>query len=184
MTSNLMGLDLSLTSTGFSVNGQTGTISTSLKGMERLDFISTNVISIAKERDVWAVMVEGYSFASRNSQAHSIGELGGIVRFRLWKLGIPYVEIPPTSRAKFATGRGNAAKTEVMSAISARTGIVWSGKGADDQCDAWILEQIGLAYLGKSEIDWPATNREALKKIDFSPLHDNTLDIGSSHGNE
>lgn len=81
------------------------------------------------------------------------------------------MEIPPTTRAKFATGKGNAAKTEVMSAVSARTGIVWSGKGADDMCDAWILEEMGLAKLGIPRFNWPSANLSALEKIDWTPLH-------------
>jgi crossover junction endodeoxyribonuclease RuvC len=125
------------------------------------------------------VCVEGYSFASRNSQAHSIGELGGVIRVALWEKQIPYVEIPPTTRAKFATGKGNAAKTEVMSAISARTGIVWSGKGADDMCDAWILEEMGLTTIGHSRFDWPAVNLSALEKIDWNPLHQLVKEVGS-----
>jgi crossover junction endodeoxyribonuclease RuvC len=116
------------------------------------------------------VIVEGYSFASRNSQAHSIGELGGCVRMTLWKNGIPYIEVPPTSRAKFATGKGNAGKTEVISAISSKTGKLFSGSGADDECDAWILEQMGLAYLEKSEYYWSTTQLSSLENVDWSSL--------------
>ena len=165
-----LGLDLSLTSTGISVSGTTLTISSKLKGPARLDEISQQILSTISTHKVDAVIMEGYSFASRNSQAHSIGELGGVVRLRLWENQIPYVEVPPTCRAKFATGRGNAAKTEVMSAISARTGIVWSGKGADDQCDAWILEEMGFTHLGIARFDWPQLHKTALDKIDWTPL--------------
>jgi len=28
---------------------------------------------------------------------------------------------------------------------------VWSGGGADDMCDAWILEQMGIAKIGLSK---------------------------------
>lgn len=164
---NFMGLDLSLTSTGYSINGKTGVISTKTKGPERLTIVSNEIIDIAYKNPLDVVMLEGYSFASRNSQAHSIGELGGAVRMRLWQSGIPYIEIPPTCRAKFATGKGNASKNEVISSISARTGIVWSGSGADDMCDAWILEQMGIAYIGQSTYDWPEGNLSALKSIDW-----------------
>ena len=89
---------------------------------------------------------------------------------RLWESGIGFVEIPPTCRAKFATGKGNAGKSEVISSISARTGIVWSGPGADDMCDAWVLEEIGLARVGKSKYDWPSSNMSALDRVDWSSL--------------
>lgn len=166
----LMGLDLSLTSTGYSVDRETGIIATKTKGAERLSVISNSIIDLIADNLVDAVIVEGYSFASRNSQAHSIGELGGAVRMRLFECGIPFVDVPPTCRAKFATGRGNASKNEVISAISAKTNIVWSGAGADDRCDAWILEQMGLAYIGESVYDWPETHLQSLKTINWDSL--------------
>ena len=166
-----IGTDLSLTSTGFSGYGHSGTISTKLKGMERLDYISATLLEVANDSpDEPVFIIEGYSFSSRNSQAHSIGELGGVVRFRLWQKRIRFIDIPPTCRAKFATGRGNASKNEVMSSVSARTGIVFSGKGADDICDAWILEEIGLHLLGRERFSWPASHVDALAKLDIKLL--------------
>ena len=165
-----VGLDLSLTSTGMSWMNEQSVIRTKLFGPERLHLISEMILSYLNKIDTPIVIVEGYSFASRNSQAHSIGELGGVVRVSLWRNQIPYVDVPPTSRAKFATGKGNAGKGEVMSAVSARTGIVWSGSGADDMCDAWILEEMGLVKLGRPRFDWPAINKSALDKIDWSNL--------------
>jgi crossover junction endodeoxyribonuclease RuvC len=179
MNLNPVGLDLSLTSTGFSCGDLIETISVPIKGPERLVVIRDRIIDLLTSIENPCVCVEGYSFASRNSQAHSIGELGGVIRVALWEKSIPYVEIPPTTRAKFATGKGNAAKTEVMSAISARTGIVWSGKGADDMCDAWILEEMGLTTIGRSRFDWPAVNLSALEKIDWDPLHQLVKEVGS-----
>lgn len=167
---NILGIDLSLTSTGISVNGETGTITTQAKGVERLSIISLAILDAVIDNSIEIVAIEGYSFASRNSQAFSIGELGGVVRTRLWERNIPFVDIPPTCRAKFATGRGNAAKTEVMSSISAKTGIIFSGKGADDMCDAWILEEMCKTVIGVSEYEWSATQLSALDKIDWEPL--------------
>lgn len=167
---NILGIDLSLTSTGISVNGETGTITTQAKGAERLSIISLAILDAVIDNSIEIVAIEGYSFASRNSQAFSIGELGGVVRTRLWERNIPFVDIPPTCRAKFATGRGNAAKTEVMSSISAKTGIIFSGKGADDMCDAWILEEMCRTVIGVSEYEWSATQLSALDKIDWEPL--------------
>lgn len=122
------------------------------------------------DRKIICVVIEGYSFASRNSQAHSIGELGGCVRMKLWENAIPYVDVPPTSRAKFATGRGNAGKTEVISAISSKTGLTFSGSGADDECDAWVLEQMGLAKVGLSTYKWTKDQLAAIEKIDWTPM--------------
>lgn len=170
MTS-IIGIDPSLTSTGFSGCGLTGTISSKFKGVERLEDICQQLANfiVTCPADSVAV-IENYSFASRNSQAHAIGEVGGVIRLTLFRNGVPFVEVPPTCRAKFATGRGNASKNEVISAISARTGLVWSGKGADDQADAWILEEMGRSVIGTQRFDWPKANLDALLKVDWTPL--------------
>ena len=167
----LLGLDLSLTSTGYCIEGETGIIAPKLKGAERLSKVSDEIIKIITTHSIEAVIIEGYSFASRNSQAHSIGEMGGAVRMKLWEMGAPYVEVPPTCRAKFATGKGNAGKTEVISAISAKTGLTFLGAGADDECDAWILRQMGLAYVGESKEYWTKEQLGALIKVDWSPIY-------------
>lgn len=168
----LLGLDISLTSTGYSINEKTGIISTKTKGPERLSIVSKNVLQLCVDEKIECVILEGYSFASRNSQAHSIGELGGCIRMALWESNIPYIEVPPTSRAKFATGKGNAGKTEVISAISSKTGLVFSGAGADDECDAWVLEQMGLQKIGLSNYLWTKEQLSALEKIDWSSIED------------
>ena len=165
-----MGLDLSLSSTGYSSNESVGVITSKTNGVERLIEISESILKLVTDLNVDVVLIEGYSFASRSGQAFSIGELGGVVRVALTKIKKPFIEIPPTCRAKFATGKGNASKNEVVSAISARTGIIWSNPGGDDKCDAWVLEQMGLAYLQLSQYDWPEANLSALQKVDWKIL--------------
>lgn len=167
---NILGLDLSLTSTGLCHCGETSAYSTKLRGAARLSDVSLFILDYCLNKNIDCVVIEGYSFSSRNSQAHSIGELGGCVRMSLWNNGTPYVDVPPTSRAKFATGKGNAGKTEVISAISSKTGKIFSGSGADDECDAWVLEQMGLTHLGISEYSWTKEQLSSLDKIDWSPL--------------
>lgn len=166
-----MGLDLSLTSTGYSIDGNVGVISVESTGPERLWRIKREIESLTIQNvKIDGAIIEGYSFASRNSQAHSIGELGGVIRLLLWDLGIKYVVVPPTCRAKFATGKGNASKNEVISSISAKTGIIWNNPGADDKCDAWVLEEMALCRTGNPRFDWPASSMSALDKVDWTPL--------------
>lgn len=82
---NLMGLDLSLTSTGYSSGDVNGVIVSKLVGVERLIEISENIIKTILNLNVDIVLIEGYSFASRSGQAFSIGELGGVVRVAIKK---------------------------------------------------------------------------------------------------
>ena len=167
---SFVAFDLSLTSTGWATHEGTGTIQSKLKDVGRLDDISIQVLKILLSAKSPVVALEGYAFAKRSSHAHAQGELGGVIRLQLYQANIPYVEIPPTNRAKFATGKGNANKAEVVSHISAKTGIVWSGSGADDECDAWVLREMMLAKFGFSEYDWSADSMSALDKIDWSRL--------------
>jgi crossover junction endodeoxyribonuclease RuvC len=166
----LVGLDLSLTSSGVSVAGSTRVVSSKKKGVERLADLRSQFTEIFLDCQVTHAVIEGYSFGSRNSQAHSIGELGGVVRVLLFDMGIPFVEVPPTSRAKFATGRGNASKGEVISSISAKTGRIFAGAGGNDECDAWVLEQMALTKLGFTEFTWTKEQITALDKVDWSAL--------------
>lgn len=167
-----IGLDLSLTSTGWSCGFDQRILAPKTKGVARLIEVRDTLATWLDATDDPVVAVEGYSFASRNSQAHSIGELGGVIRVMLHERLIPWVEIAPTIRAKFATGRGNAAKSEVISAVSARTGIVWAGAGADDLCDAFVLEECLRHRLGMARYEWPQLNQSATEKVDWSPLLD------------
>lgn len=165
-----LGVDLSLTSTGYSHDNNCETISVHSKGPKRLIEISESIGNLIVEFKIDVVAIEGYAFSSRNSQAHSIGELGGVVRVMLYRMDIPYIEIPPTCRAKFATGKGNASKNEVISFVSAKTGIIWKNPGADDKCDAWILEEMARAKVGLQRYEWPNTSLDALNKVDWSVL--------------
>jgi len=92
------------------------------------------------------------------------------VRLDLFNSGTPYIVIPPTCRAKFATGKGNSKKADVMHAITDKTNINWTGNGGDDKCDAWILEEMALTKLGRSKYTWGKENLDALKKVDWSIL--------------
>ena len=94
-----MGLDLSLTSTGWSCDGEYGVISSKNKKTQRLVDISGEILKKCSKHKVETVVIEGYSFASRSGQAFSIGELGGVVRFCLLQSGFEFVEVPPTVRA-------------------------------------------------------------------------------------
>jgi len=165
-----MGLDLSLTSTGISINGSTQSIRSKNRGTKRLVEIRNSILEIAKVEKVEIVAIEGYSYASQYSQAHSIGELGGVVKVAIKELGLPIVVIPPTCRAKFATGKGNAGKSDVIASITEKTGLLFTGADGNDRCDAWILEQMTLTYLGLSAYEWSQDQLLGLNKCDFTEL--------------
>ena len=171
---NVVGLDLSLTATGIATNGGTEVLSTKLRGCERLADLRDEVVGRCRrcgyigQADANLVVVEGYSFNSRNSQSHALGELGGVVRLALHEAGIPYVDVPPAVLKKYATGRGNAGKAEVLAAAIRRLGY----DGHDDnEADALWLRVMGLdAYRVADASPVPAAHRVALDKVDWPEL--------------
>jgi crossover junction endodeoxyribonuclease RuvC len=167
-----MGLDLSLTSTGVSVNGETFSIKPKIRGVERLIEISDRIVSQAVGSGCIAVVIEGYSFGSKFSRAHSLGELGGVVKVALHRLGLPIVEVPPKCRAKFATGNGNANKDDVLNALKEQFPNRFHAGYGNDECDAWVLEQMAYAKLNESWYDWSKAQLAALDKVDWEPLFD------------
>lgn len=90
------------------------------------------------------VVVEGYSLASPGRLALiRLGEIGGVVRLRLFEREIPYVEVPPSSLKRFATGRGDATK-EQMIRRAIDQGAHLHGEN-DDEADAFHLRRMGRA---------------------------------------
>ena len=72
--------------------------------------------------------------------------------------------VPPSCRAKYATGKGNAGKDEVLLAASRRyphAPIV-----GNDDADAVVLAAIGARLLGEPvEDSLPKTHLDALAKL-------------------
>lgn len=162
----VLGLDLSLTRPGFAddEHGAWAYRTPDLRGAERLIHLRDVVLDLAAGTDL--VVVEGYSHASAQ-QAHQIGELGGLVRVGLFERDCRYVIVQPSSRAKYATGKGNAKKSRVVSAWSARTGVTFED---DNACDAHILWAMGLDAYDRGPVEVPKAQREALRSVTWPRL--------------
>jgi len=171
-----IGADLSLTSTGVASRLGVRTIKPRLRrGPDRLAFIRDEVWGevaglVTHPKDA-VVFVEGYNFGAprATSTLASLGELGGVVRLMLWERGVTYVEIPPSVLKKFATGRGNASKEEVLieAVKRAPSDMVIAG---NDTADAWWLYVLGCELLGEPVVEMPALNRSALTKLLWPPV--------------
>jgi crossover junction endodeoxyribonuclease RuvC len=169
----ILALDLSITETGWALAAGSergcGLIvskkQAGLHPMQRLDRIRRRVLELAAGADL--VVLEGYSFGSKNSQAHALGELGGAVRLSLWGASIPYVEVPPSVVKKFATGKGNAGKEEVLVAAVRRLGYEGSN---NNEADALWLLLAGLSSYGAGWVEMPKAQREALHTVAWPSL--------------
>lgn len=154
-----LGLDLSLTGTGVALESGTFTIRPKCFGAERLAFIEDRIAEVVSDNGITLVAMEGYAFG-RPNQAHQVGELGGVVRLKLWRMGVPFVVIPPASLKKYATGKGNANKDAMLEAAIRRFGFEGHG---NDEADAWLLLQAALCAYGKRQ--FTAYQAEAIEKI-------------------
>lgn len=166
---DIIGLDLSLTSTGVATTeGLTalaapdrrrakGETRTDGDNAERLFWLEERLmqeVRDAKSRCATVLVVmEGYSYGSKGSALFQIGEWGGVVRLDLYKAMVPWVIVTPSQVKKYATGRSGASKEEVISAITHRSGILFTGSGASDKADAWVLRQMGLAWYWAQSLD-------------------------------
>lgn len=168
MTISAIGLDLSLTSTGVASDTFNGRWRPPCMGVERLawyrselrDFLGALASGLSPNTPLIAA-IEGYSYASENSHAHSIGEVGGIVRLVLRDYAIPTVTIPPSCLKKYATGRGTADKEAVLSAAVLHT----QRSMTNDEADAWWLRAMTLDHYGLPPVAMPAANRAVLRSM-------------------
>lgn len=150
-----IGLDLSLQATGIAyVNGTTRVLDTpkaKIAGYERIDYIVREVhlatlegVNAAELRRI-VVGIEGYNFGAQGqSGIRDTAELGGVVRHHLWTCSIAWVEIPPTSLKKFATGSGGASKDDMLEAAQSHL----DADIADHNCAdaAWLRAAVRHHY--------------------------------------
>ena len=67
--------------------------------------------------------IEGYAFASSAGRVFHIAENTGLLKYSLYKRGMPCTSVSPTTVKKFATGKGNADKKLMEENFIGETGI-------------------------------------------------------------
>lgn len=173
---NIIGLDLSLTSTGACVmdmsdeeNFVVYCIKPKKRGIERLLFLEEEILSLFKSFSNTWVFMEGYAYRAMGRQ-FDIGELGGVVKRALHKRLSPnkLIVVPPSNLKQFITKKGNA-KKEIMREWVYRKYDVGSEKlKTNDEVDAFALCKFGLSWLRLREGDetgLTAIEKKALTKV-------------------
>ena len=174
----VVGIDPSLTSTGVVVvdaqdrlTVQTATVESrgarSDSWASRSERVRGLAASVTAEVPVSArlVVMESPSLSQRNAgSAHDRAGLWWAIYWRLTDRGIPVLPVPPAVRAKYAAGKGNAAKDAVMLAVARRYPHVDIGN--NNEADAMVLAAIGARLLGEPvEDSLPKTHTDALQKV-------------------
>lgn len=187
----IVGLDLSLTATGVADPDGARTIkiplppkATDAQRVERLHKLTCAIDVATRNADV--VVLEGYGYGSvrtsdgngrslNTSHAHSLGELGGVVKVCLYQRGIPFAIVPPTVMKLFATGRGNASKEDVLIAAVKRSWQVRNNNEADAR---WLQAMGDVQYGTADRIVLPTKNEKALLSVRWPQLEREGVIVG------
>lgn len=83
--------------------------------MEKIEFITETIVEFIARRaePELSIFIEGYAFAAVSSSVSVLCEVGGVLRYKLFKRGWKYYEIPASSIKKAFTGCGRATKPQM-----------------------------------------------------------------------
>ncbi|MCI0386196.1 hypothetical protein [Streptomyces sp. CNQ085] len=159
----VIGLDLSLTSTGTAGEGWADRIYVGdrFRGDIRMDWLEQQVISYIRHADM--VAMEGPSYGHGAMAGHEeLAWLRCAIRLYCHRQHIPYAVIPPSSLKLYVAGHGKATKGEIRSAVADRYGIHTEGGGRYDMADAYGVFAAARDWLGFPLAEVPERQRRAL----------------------
>lgn len=96
-------------------------------------------------RGAGLVVIEAPAFTRQGGMRHERSGLWWLLVAASLGEGCRVVEVSPTARARYATGRGNAGKAEVVLAVVERYGL-WPAN--DNEADAIALAALGMRLAG------------------------------------
>lgn len=154
------GLDLSLTATGIAriVTGDFGSSSASVhtvrsqpvgKSVEarlaRLEGIANAVVALVAPGGL--CVIEAPAYSRQAGARHERSGLWWLVASGARAKGCRVVEVSPTARARYATGKGSAKKQAVLAAAA---DLFPDGEGLrnDNEADALTLAALGCRLVG------------------------------------
>lgn len=164
---SILALDLSLNSTGYCMDGESGVLRPKSTGWGRIDYLYEHIMHLSEEAEV--AVLEGYSYHSRGRGLFNTAELGGIIRYGLRYCDTPIVDVPPSSLKLYAAGRGNAGKDEMIAAAIRRFGFPGSD---NNEADAYLLWCMALHGYGFPVVDVPMKQAEQVERIEWPLLEE------------
>ncbi|WP_434315866.1 hypothetical protein [Leifsonia sp. P73] len=171
----VVGLDLSLTGTGVALLGgehpRTQTIRSKGKADDGLLTRARRLHKLADEVIGWAalgdiVIIEQPAYGQTGGSHHDRSGLWWITMHALTVLdaGVRFAEVTPQGVKMYATGRGNASKSEVLAQVIKR--YPQADVANDNEADALVLAAIGARLAGHPiEDSLPAANLRAMEKV-------------------
>ncbi|MBN8200492.1 crossover junction endodeoxyribonuclease RuvC [Bacillus sp. NTK034] len=159
-----VGIDPS-TKTGIVVLSEQGEVieSKEITTTEKED--PKRMMDIAKKviNNLWfydVICIEGFSYGSRGAGVSTQYGIGWLIRAELIRNGYTYYEVAPSAVKKFATGKGNTKKDEMVLPIYKKWGFEHS---SDNVRDAYVLAQIAKAIHNQEGLK--AYQMDVMKKV-------------------
>jgi len=124
-----------------------------LIAIQRIHWIYCWISRVIKVAAADCAMIEAYAHGKTN-QAHQIGEGGAAAKLALWRSGVPFRSIPPTSLKMFATHDGSADKALMEDASKDRWGVDFSrenGSISDRTVSEDLADSTALSVLAATE---------------------------------
>ncbi|MBP5458654.1 MAG: crossover junction endodeoxyribonuclease RuvC [Clostridia bacterium] len=159
-----LGLDLSLSSTGFFLLREDGTnknFSIVTKPdqytclVKRAKAIAEKIIREIKDEDVSLVLMEDFFVGQHAHAVIGLAALGTMVRDRLSAAGYRYVTAEPSQIKKYETGKGTAKKDVMVK-------YVYKNHDFDTNCND-IADACAMAYLCKGYVEYLKGGRDFFK---------------------
>lgn len=176
----IIALDPSLTATGLAVLGPsqvnpywavrtfTSTAqSNELGNLRRMERLVAQMRRAVQELTLGTHLalgvIEAPAYSRNTGMSHERAGLWWMVFQMMVGHGMPVLVIKSNVRAKYATGKGNAGKDEVMLAASRRYPTVPMAN--NNEADAVVLAAMGARYLGVPVDTLPQKNLEAMVTV-------------------
>jgi len=175
---SVIGLDLSLTGTGVAaIDVATAALSTavhaspppasdSLAGhAARHRSLADGIVAQVVAADPALAVIEGLQFSvkMRDSSLTRRGFLWWAVVEGLCDAGVPLMEVTPQQIKQFATGKGNASKSEMVAAYAKAWPDAPLGRNVEDRADAALAAALGAAWVGVEGL--PQSETAVRKKL-------------------
>lgn len=171
----VLGLDLSLTSTGVCLpDGTTYRIKTRGKdGDARLVAIHDRLTADTTEHQPHLAVIEDLPMTANS--AGITGMVQGVARQILARAGVPIARIVPATLKAYACDNGRADKRQMAAAAYLHAGAEFPGdlnpKGeGGDMCDAWWCRAAGLDWYGQPLFPLPEAQRNRLRKANWPQI--------------
>lgn len=161
---NFLGLDLSLTATGFYLikdGGKDEYFEINTKpddfdnDIERADYIASKIVDSIKNENITFIAMEDYFTGKQPQSVIKLATLGTVVRMRLLDAGYSYMTFAVSQIKKFETGKGVAPKDNMLKSVYKRHNLDTASNNIADAC--------AIAHVGRAYYEWQAGRRDFLK---------------------